>query len=190
MSHPTYEVFRIPVPPSEEDIINYSQLRLLGLKTNPEAFGSTYERESKNAHAEWKARIDNIERFTIIARLVPEDADNLAREEWVGTASILTPEFIRAHAGNSKPNTYGVVGMWVHPEHRRKAGLGKKLLGFGIEWVRSRTEEIPAEPKRFTLEVHRPNQSAKALYDGLGFLESKDEQCEDPNRIPMFLVVK
>ncbi|KAJ7940323.1 acyl-CoA N-acyltransferase [Mycena leptocephala] len=179
----TYEVFRIPVPPSEEDVTKYSQLRLLGLKTNPEAFGSTFERESMNTKAEWRTRIDKKERFTIIARLVSTDAeDSIAREEWVGTASILTPEMMGAH-------TYGVVGMWVHPEHRRK-GLGKKLLAFGIEWVRARTEEMPDAERRVTLEVHRPNKAAKALYDGLGFVESKDEACEDPNRIPMFLVAK
>ncbi|KAJ7221045.1 acyl-CoA N-acyltransferase [Mycena haematopus] len=182
MSDSAYEVFRIPVPPAEQDVIKYSQLRLLGLKTNQEAFGSTFEGESKNTYEQWKTRIDNKERFTIIARSV---SDNVAGEEWVGTASILTPGVW----ANSTLTTYAIVGMWVHPEHRRK-GIAKKLLEFGIEWVRRRAEGISDEGRRLTLEVHRPNQGAKALYDKLGFLESKVEQCEDPNRIPMFLVVK
>ncbi|KAJ7343138.1 acyl-CoA N-acyltransferase [Mycena albidolilacea] len=180
----TYELFRIPVPPSEEDVIKYSQLRLLGLKTNPEAFGSTFEGESKNTHAQWKSRIDKEERFTIIARLVSRDSSETAREEWVGTASILTPTMW----ARSDADTYGVVGMWVHPEHRRK-GLGKKLLEFGIEWVRTRTEGNPTAT-RLALEVHRGNEGAKKLYDGLAFVESRDELCEDPDRIPLFLVVK
>ncbi|KAF8211866.1 acyl-CoA N-acyltransferase [Mycena galopus ATCC 62051] len=185
MSNSTYEVFRIPVPPSEDEIIKYSQLRLLGLKTNQEAFGSTFEGESKNTHAEWKARIDKEERVTLIARSVSKDADNKVQEEWVGTASILTP----GKWLHSTLTSYAVVGMWVHPEHRRK-GLAKKLLEFGIEWVRARTEGLPDDARRLTLEVHRPNEGAKRLYDGLGFVESKGEQCEDPNRIPMFLVAK
>jgi ribosomal protein S18 acetylase RimI-like enzyme len=49
---------------------------------------------------------------------------------------------------------------------------------------------MPDAERRVTLEVHRPNKAAKALYDGLGFVESKHEACEDPNRIPMFLVAK
>jgi GNAT superfamily N-acetyltransferase len=141
----TYEVFRIPAPPSEEDVTKYSQLRLLGLKTNPEAFGSTFERESMNTKAEWRTRIDKKERFTIIARLVSTDAeDSIAREEWVGTASILIPEMMGAH-------TYGVVGMWVHPEHRRK---GRALLYTG--------------KKNLTLVSRRPREETARIWDRMG----------------------
>ncbi|KAJ6502210.1 hypothetical protein C8R45DRAFT_895526 [Mycena sanguinolenta] len=184
MSDSAYEVFRTPVPPSEYDVLKYKEVRLLGLKTNPEAFGSTFEGESKNTYHQWKTRIDNEGRATFMARLVSKDANGVAQEEWVGTASILTPAY-------SGLPTYFVVGMWVHPEHRRK-GVGRKLMEFGIEWVRSRTEGLADEDetRQLKLEVHRPNRGAKTLYDGLGFLESKDERCEDPHRIPMFLVVK
>jgi GNAT superfamily N-acetyltransferase len=48
--------------------------------------------------------------------LVSGDSSETAREEWVGTASILTPTMW----AQSDADTYGVVGMWVHPEHRRK----------------------------------------------------------------------
>ncbi|KAJ6525758.1 acyl-CoA N-acyltransferase [Mycena capillaripes] len=181
----SYELFRIPVPPSEDKIIKYSQLRLLGLKTNPEAFSSTFEQESLNTHEVWRTRIDNEERFTIIARL----ADN---EEWVGTASILTPEMMmRLYPTDwsSRLGAHLLVGMWVHPEHRRK-GVGKKLLEFGIAWVRTRTEGIPDAQKRIGLEVHSHNEDAMALYHGLGFVEAKDEESEDPKRIPMLLVAK
>ncbi|KAJ7905857.1 hypothetical protein B0H14DRAFT_2661907 [Mycena olivaceomarginata] len=150
----TYELFRIPVPPSEEDVIKYSKLRLLGLKQ--------IQRLSE-------------ERFTIIARLVSRPGN--PREEWVGTASILTPTMW----AQSDADTYGVVGI--------RKGLGKKLLEFGIEWVRTRTEGNPTAT-RLALEVHRANEGAKKLYDGLAFVESRDELCEDPNRIPLFLAVK
>ncbi|KAJ7775198.1 acyl-CoA N-acyltransferase [Mycena metata] len=177
-----YAIFPIALPPSDKDLEKYVQLRLLGLKTNPEAFGSTFERESQNTQQEWKARIDNKERFTMIAR-----AD--AEGEWIGTASILTPELIRAHTGDATMSAYAVVGMWVHPDHRRR-GVAKRLVESGINWVRARTEGMSDEQRRITLEVHRHNENAKALYEGLGFMESTNEECEDPKRIPMFFVAK
>ncbi|KAK7037999.1 GNAT family [Favolaschia claudopus] len=181
MSATSYEVFRIPIPPSKADIMSYSQIRLLGLKTNPEAFGSKFEVESLRTFAEWKARVENEDRFTIIARATPPNGGD---GDCVGTASILTPAMVE-----QGPDVYGVVGMWVHPEHRMK-GLGRRMLEFGIDWVRERPRVKGGEARRLVLEVHRPNEAAKALYGGLGFLEAKEEKCEDPNRIPMFLVVE
>lgn len=110
----TYKVFPIPVPVSEEDIVQYSHLRLLGLKTNPEAFGSTYEGESTNTLEQWRGRIDIKERFTIIACLVSTE-EGKSRDEWIGTASILTPEMAMVDGG-----AHFLVGMWVHPEHRKQ----------------------------------------------------------------------
>ncbi|KAJ7721545.1 acyl-CoA N-acyltransferase [Mycena maculata] len=181
MSNPRYEVFPISVPVSDEDVTNYSRLRLLGLKTNPEAFGSTFAGESTNTRETWRARIDTKERFTVIARLVTEDGSTKdARKEWVGTASVLTPEMARSAS-------HVLVGMWVHPEHRRK-GLGKRLIEVGIEWVRARTEGMTVERRQLMLEVHRGNDAAKALYGDLGFVELKDFECHDAGRIPLFVV--
>lgn len=69
-------------------------------------------------------------------------------------------------------------------------GLGRRLVGVGIEWVRARTEGLPEEKRQVRLEVHRHNESAKALYDGLGFMELNNVECEDPSRTPMFIVAK
>jgi len=107
--NPTYEVFWVSKPVSDEDVMRYSRVRLLGLKTNPETFRSTYEGSKNNTLAQWRERIDAPERFTVAARLVgPEDAD----DEWLGTASILTPEMTG--------DAYALVGMWVNPAHRRR----------------------------------------------------------------------
>ncbi|KAJ7510172.1 hypothetical protein B0H11DRAFT_1958010 [Mycena galericulata] len=182
-----YEVFPISLPVSEEDVTNYSQLRLLGLKTNPEAFGSTFEGESTNTRAKWRARIDTKERFTIIARLLTGEND--PHEEWIGTASILTPELVGQ--GDSEVSPHVLVGMWVHPEHRRK-GLAKKLIEVAIEYVRARTEGMRDERRLLMLEVHNSNKGAKALYAGLGFMELKDVrvECHGPDRTPLFIVAK
>jgi ribosomal protein S18 acetylase RimI-like enzyme len=61
-------------------------------------------------------------------------------------------------------------------------GLARKLISAGIEWVRAQTEGLPDVKRQVFLGVHRHNESAKALYDGLGFVESKDGE-EDPIRV-------
>ncbi|KAJ7149364.1 acyl-CoA N-acyltransferase [Mycena filopes] len=203
--HPQYEIFPIPHPPPDADLASYIHLRLLALKTNPEAYGSTFARESLNTQEEWRARIGNAERVTIIARTAAafkdsdakfedSDADINSEEgegegEWVGTASIITPELMRAHTGDPTLTAHLVVGMWVHPKHRRR-GLAKRLVEFGVDWVRERTDGMPDERRRVTLEVHRDNVGARALYHELGFVESTEEECEDPSRVLMFVVAK
>ncbi|KAJ7156980.1 acyl-CoA N-acyltransferase [Mycena crocata] len=170
MKNSRYRISAIRVPVSEEDLTQYIRLRLLALQTNPEAFGSTFSGESANTRAQWRARIDTKERFTIVARLVTEDGSAGTEEEWVGTASIITPEMATGHTGDLGTSPHVLVGMWLHPEHRRK-GLGKQLIGVGKEWIRTQTEGMPEAKKRIALEVHRSNVAAKALYNGLGFLE-------------------
>src|ERR1700761_4681289 len=103
----SYEISPIPLPASDSDVLKYSHLRLLALKTNPEAYGTTFTGESRNTPAMWRGRKDNTERLTIIARARAQravsdissrkPADCVSPEgqeecEWVGTASILTPE--------------------------------------------------------------------------------------------------
>ncbi|KAJ7074162.1 acyl-CoA N-acyltransferase [Mycena amicta] len=167
----------IPQPISSADLDAYIALRLLALKTNPEAFGSTYTRELLNTLEIWRERIGNPGRITFIAA----DSQDAREGEWAGTASIITPELAEA-------DMYYLVGMWVHPDHRRK-GVGKTLVQNAIAWVRAQTEGQPDSKRRISLEVHRPNTGAKAMYDGLGFSEG-GERCEDPNRIPMVLVAR
>ncbi|KAJ7219586.1 hypothetical protein GGX14DRAFT_436818, partial [Mycena pura] len=158
----SYEISPIPLPASDSDVFKYSHLRLLALKTNPEAYGTTFTGESRNTPAMWRERIDNPERLTIIARAKAQravsdissgkPADCASPEgqeecEWVGTASILTPEMLRADSGDAARNEYVLVGMWVHPAHRR-TGLGKRLIETGIAWVRARTEGMPDGERR------------------------------------------
>ncbi|KAF7295458.1 Protein kinase domain-containing protein [Mycena indigotica] len=174
-----YSYQSILQPSSATALQNYITLRLLALKSNPEAFGSVYAHEKLNTTEKWRMRIDNPGRMTFIASVGSGDEG-----EWVGTASIISPEL----AGEG--DNYHLVGMWVHPEHRRKGGcVGKSLVGNAIEWVRSRKVAGENEPQTriISLEVHRPNVGAKAMYEGLGFVEAVEEKCQDPNRVPMLL---
>ncbi|CAM4350108.1 GNAT family N-acetyltransferase [Paenibacillus phoenicis] len=134
----------------ESDASIYQSLRLQGLQVNPEAFGSTFEREAD---------------FTmdmVTERIKPtEDRFVLGAFDEHGTlAGIVT--FIR----ESSPKTRhkgNVFGLLVTPGMRGK-GIGQALM-----------EELLARAKRMegleqlNLTVVSTNDSARRLYESLGF---------------------
>lgn len=134
----------------ESDAQLYQQLRLSSLKVNPEAFGSTYEREVK------------FEVETVVERLKPtkdkfvlgafDDSGSL-----VGIATFMRENSLKtAHKGN-------VYGMYVAPEMRGK-GLGKSLM---LELIRKTRDCDGLE--QINLTVVSKNDSAKKLYMSVGF---------------------
>lgn len=134
----------------ESDAQAYQDLRLIGLRTNPEAFGSTYERES------------NFTLETIIDRVKP------SKDKFVmgafGTEGLLLGivAFVRengmktAHKGN-------LFGMYVREEIRGK-GVSKNLLLALI----ARASEIDGV-EHINLTVISSNEPAKRLYSSVGF---------------------
>ncbi len=72
------------MPTPKDYLEKYVALRLLGLKTDPQSFGSTYEASLLLTEADWRARIDSIDKATFIA----SNSD----DEWVGTMIIVSPE--------------------------------------------------------------------------------------------------
>nr|GAT54637.1 GNAT family [Mycena chlorophos] len=177
----TYSAISKPTPHAE--LQNYIKIRLLALKSNPEAFGSTHERESQNTLEVWRGRVEHEGRMTFYAALDSESEGTQREGEWVGTASIITPEL-------AVDGGFHLVGMWVHPEHRRR-GVGKNLVTKAIAYVRERTEGESDETRRtINLEVHGFNVAAKSMYESLGFRDVLDGKCEDPNRVPMRVVAK
>ncbi|MDR6885214.1 GNAT family protein [Bacillus sp. 3255] len=134
----------------ESDANLYQVLRLSALKSNPEAFGSTYEREVKFSLE------------TVVERMKPtKDKFVLGAFDPNGTLVGIVA-FVRetglktAHKGN-------VFGMYVAP-NVRGIRLGKSLL-----------LELVAKAKRCTgleqinLAVLSDNEIAKRLYKSLGF---------------------
>lgn len=171
-----YTVLTIPLPPAEDYITQYSKVRLLGLQTDPHAFGSTYARESEFTRDQWRARLDTPGRVTIIAQAAPScDQPHVpeSNPSCVGTASILLPAMLQA-AQFSPPAdvvaegvaVYILVGMWMHPEHRRR-GLAQRLISAGIDSVRGDAAEV--REKVLMLQVHENNGAARSLYEKLGF---------------------
>lgn len=134
----------------ESDAQLYQELRLSSLKVNPEAFGSTYEREVKFSLE------------TVVERLKPtNDKFVLGAFEvsgsLVGMVAFMRESSIKtAHKGN-------VYGMYVAPEMRGK-GLGKSLI---LELIRKTKDCDGLE--QINLTVVSNNDSAKKLYKSVRF---------------------
>lgn len=128
----------------------YREIRLNSLKNNPEAFGSTYEREIKFSLETFENRLEPIEDGFVLGAFNDKSA-------LVGIVSFLRENSLKtSHKGN-------VFGMYVTSECRGQ-GLGKLLL---IELIRRAKNCVGLE--QINLTVVSENKTAKKLYESLGF---------------------
>jgi RimJ/RimL family protein N-acetyltransferase len=134
----------------ESDAQRYQELRLSGLKTNPEAFGSTFERECKFP---LEIVIDRIrpsrDKFVLGTLNEQESLEGivaLVRESGMKTA----------HKAN-------VFGMYVAKDKRGK-GVGKTLI---LELIKKARDIDGIE--QINLSVVSNNEPAKRLYQSVGF---------------------
>jgi ribosomal protein S18 acetylase RimI-like enzyme len=134
----------------EADAALYQELRLRALKDHPDSFGSTYEKEETYSLETIKERIKSSENKFVIG------AFDRNRNLYAIATFIRETNIKLSHKGH-------VFGMYVAPE-RRGNGEGKRLLtelvkvakGFkGLEQIH--------------LSVVSENQTAKKLYEALGF---------------------
>lgn len=135
----------------EQDAKNYQELRLHALQNNPEAFGSTYEREIHFTLDMVAERIKP-KKGTFVLGAADESGALIGTVSFVRESSLKT-----AHKGN-------VYAMYVAHDQRGQ-GLGKKLLN---ELIR-RVAEIDGV-EQINLAVISTNESAKKLYESLGFI--------------------
>lgn len=134
----------------ETDAQVYQEIRLNGLLANPEAFGSTYEREAGFTLEMFKERIKpSQDRFVLGAF---EDDSLVGIVSFVRETSIKT-----SHKAN-------VYGMFVRKEMQGK-GIGKSLM---LELIRHARECAGLE--RINLTVVSTNEAAKKLYQSIGFV--------------------
>lgn len=87
-------------------IDRYKSLRLEGLRVDPSAFGSNYEREIKFTHDDWLRRLTNPLVRTFISLDILTDAhsgstlspfpgrDALLKNEWLGMVSLAGPKIL------------------------------------------------------------------------------------------------
>lgn len=134
----------------ELDARLYQELRLDALKTNSEAFGSTYESEVKFSLETVVERIKpNRDKFVIGAF----DHSGLL----VGIVTFVRENGLKtAHKGN-------VYGMYIVPEMRGQ-GLAKSLM---LELIRKASDCEGLE--QINLTVISDNVFAQKLYKSLGF---------------------
>ncbi|KMY54110.1 acetyltransferase [Bacillus sp. FJAT-27231] len=134
----------------ESDAKLYQEIRLSALKVNPEAFGSTYEREVDFSVETIKERIKPTKDQFILGSF--NDSGSL-----VGIVTFIREDNPKAnHKGN-------IFGLYVIPE-RRGQGLGKTLIA---ELIRQAQSHNGLEQIRLT--VVSDNDPAKKLYKSLGF---------------------
>ncbi|KEZ47687.1 MULTISPECIES: GNAT family N-acetyltransferase [Metabacillus] len=130
------------------DSAAYRSIRLEGLKTTPEAFGSSYEEELLYPIDLFKARLDAEHTFTFgsfdgdaltgVVTLVPETKAKLKHKA-------------------------SIFAMYVSPPYRGK-GIGRQLMSAAI----ARAGQLE-DTEQLQLSVVSSNQSARHLYASLGF---------------------
>jgi RimJ/RimL family protein N-acetyltransferase len=128
------------------DAAAYRELRLAALRDSPEAFGSTFERESPQPLAWFR---DRLGKGPVLGAW--------RVSELVGTAGFVRRE------GEKEQHKGLLWGMYVRPD-ARGAGIGRLLIEAVIDYARDHVELIQ-------LSVVSDNHQARRLYASLGFVE-------------------
>ena len=139
------------------DASSFRELRLRALQSDPQAFGSTYEREAQMPHSRWQTWVD---------RSSAGDAALIALAEANGVVIGMAG----GYQPDGKPHERVVWGMWVDPEWRG-AGVGYGLVGAVEDWA------IQAGALRLVLWVVETNHGAVDLYRKAGFIATGETQA-------------
>jgi len=135
------------------DLESYRDIRLEGLRLNPEAFGSSYEEERARPAEEFVRRLSRGPGAMFGAFF----SEAIGRTDLVGTAGCYLDDTIKSR------HKLLLVGMYVRPRYRRM-GLGGRLAGCVLEHARKTPGIVVVQ-----LGVACDNHAARALYDRLGF---------------------
>ena len=123
---------------------SFRELRLEGLRLNPEAFGSTYDFEKDQPLERYTGWLTNSAVFGAFQN-----------SQLIGTASFTQLSGLKdSHKGLLR-------AMYVRPAARR-SGAGRQLVQAIIELARQKVEQVQ-------LSVVSTNQPALRLYQSLGF---------------------
>ena len=120
----------------------WREIRLRSLAEDPDAFGSTYEREAEFDEETWRSRVDGTSGPAVLAFVhdVPVGMGGGFRHE---------------------PGSLTVVAMWTEPAWRGR-GVGGRVLEHVVRWARTR--RLATE-----LWVADANLGARRLYERHGF---------------------
>ena len=137
---------------TEKDANQYQKIRLQSLKTDPEAFLSTFESESKLPLEYFQHKIRNAEKDQIFGYYGLFENSRL----------IAYAQISDGYLAKKKHVAY-FYEVYVDPDFRKK-GYATQLINFLIDKVR-KYKEI----EQIELKVNSRNKSAIALYEKLGF---------------------
>lgn len=126
-----------------EDWRAWREVRLRSLREDPDAYGSTHEREVAFLPALWRQRLAGTDGPAVLA--VVDDAA-------VGMGAGWQP----------RPGTLMVVGMWTDPAWRGR-GVGRAVLDVVVGWAAERDLETE-------LWVADANPDARRMYERYGFV--------------------
>lgn len=132
----------------------FREIRLKALKSDPEVFGSHYEREVNKSKQDWKewAGAENQGLF-----LIYDD------EYLIGMTGIFVPQ-------DTVEKTKAVLwGSWLEPEYRRK-GISDLMYKARIEWAKQKPEL-----KRIEVSHRESNLASKYANQKHGFKLVKEE---------------
>lgn len=137
------------------------EVRLRAIHADPEAFGSTYQRELNLSEDNWRARLGGGASFLAF------DGD-----QPVGLVSGVWLD----------PTAPVLVGMWVAPEARGR-GVGALLVEGVAAWARAQGAE------HLALTVVEQNQAARRLYERAGFEVTGETEplARDPRVIEVWM---
>ncbi|MEB2280564.1 GNAT family N-acetyltransferase [Lysinibacillus xylanilyticus] len=126
----------------------YRNLRLEALQNNPEAFGSSFEKEKDNPIELFAGRFESQGSYTIGV---------FDQEQLVGVATLVQESKLKLKHKAS------IFAVYVSPK-KRGLGIGKRLM---VEAINKAREIKGVEQLHLT--VVSTNASAKGLYSSLGF---------------------
>ncbi|MBR1225468.1 GNAT family N-acetyltransferase [Bradyrhizobium sp. AUGA SZCCT0176] len=128
------------------DAALFRDIRLEALQKNPEAFGSTFERENAQPLSWFEARLGAADIFgAFLDGTLAGMAGYSARE-------------------NSKQAHKGLLWTMYVRDTARNAGVGRKLVAAVLDHARGRVEMVQ-------LAVVSDNEAAHGLYRAMGFVE-------------------
>jgi GNAT superfamily N-acetyltransferase len=123
-------------------------LRLAALESDPEAFGSTYERDAARPDHFWTSWAARSEEGTTERTFVLTDDAS-----WIGLV----------HVRIDEPRKAELLAMWVAPEARRRGGA-RRLCEAAAMWAKERG----CDELRLRVEVD--NEQARSAYVATGFV--------------------
>ncbi|XXG99067.1 hypothetical protein Hte_005401 [Hypoxylon texense] len=164
----------------------YKPFRLAALKQDPDAFGSTHEREINFTDADWLGRIKNPLAKTFVA-VRTHDKRVLSATSLIGPLSNAEPVSNPSQAsaemrdggdqpyihGEASPapasyQSYQITGVYTMPEARGR-GVAKAVAKAAIEQA---IDEANQQGKQLALSVvvYSTNHAAISFYESCGFV--------------------